>query len=163
MMSVRFTTFALLCALAAACSSTTTAPATGSPPAPSTSPTEPGPDEASPDETALTPFTEAEVQKIFDVRCVKCHDATSPNVDLSTPFTADTVNVKTGGPSGKTICGRSSDYVLRIKPGDRQASLLWHKVAGTQDCGSPMPYDKSNKPFSATEVERLGLYIDRLR
>jgi len=50
-----------------------------------------------------------------------------------------------------------------IAPGDRAASLLWHKVKGTQDCGSPMPYDKGNKPLDANELERLGLYIDQLK
>jgi hypothetical protein len=153
---------AVLAALTAACSSTTTSPTTTSPPATSTSPTEPGDDPPAPDTTQVTAYTEAEVQKLFDSRCVRCHDATSSNVDLSKPFTEATVNVKTGGPSGKTICGRSSDYAFRIKPGDREGSLLWHKVKGTQDCGSPMPYDKGSKPLDATELERLGLYIDGL-
>ncbi|MDB4935953.1 MAG: hypothetical protein JWP87_2925 [Labilithrix sp.] len=160
-MSFRFTALALVAALAGACSSTTTSPTSGAP-APSTTASTDPVDDAPPGDTKLTAYTEAEVQKLFDARCVKCHDATSPNVDLSTPFTEATVNAKTGGATGKTICGRSSDYVVRIKPGDREASLLWHKVKGTQDCGSPMPYDKGNKPLDATELERLGLYIDAL-
>jgi hypothetical protein len=152
----------------AACSSET--PSTSGTPAPtpssssSTSPDDvpdaeaPQPVEAGP----LTAYTEAEVQKLFDVRCVRCHDATSPNVDLSAPFTKDTVGVKVGGASGGTICGRGSALKLRIAPGDREASLLWHKVKGTQDCGSSMPFDNGNKPLDATELERLGLYIDGL-
>jgi hypothetical protein len=83
-------------------------------------------------------------------------------VNLTEPFTKDTVGVRTGGATGRTICGRGSEHTVRIKPGDREASLLWHKVKGTQDCGDQMPYDKGNKPLDATELERLGLYIDGL-
>jgi hypothetical protein len=140
-----------------ACSSetaSTTAPATSSEPAPS---------EAAPVDTSqAVAFTEPEVQKLFNLRCVKCHDTGSANVDLSPPFTRDTVGVAVGGASGKTICGRSSDVRVRIQPGDREASLLWHKVKGTQDCGSPMPFDRGNAPLDAMELARLGLYIDGL-
>ena len=45
----------------------------------------------------------------------------------------------------------------------RRHDVLWHKVKGTQDCGSPMPYDRGNKKLDATELERLGLYIDSLK
>jgi len=166
-MLLRSTTLALLGALASltsACSSASTSPTPNGAPATSASPAA-GPDDAAPADPApnLTAYTQAEVQALFDVRCVSCHDSTSPNVDLSDPFTKSTVGVATGGPTGKTICGRGSDIAVRIAPGDRAASLLWHKVKGTQDCGSRMPYDKGNKPLDANELERLGLYIDQLR
>jgi uncharacterized lipoprotein len=145
---------------AAACSSqssSTTAPASSS------TSSAPVPSEAAPIDTSqAVAFTEAEVQRLFDLRCVKCHDTGSANVDLSPPFTRDTVGVAVGGASGKTLCGRSSDVRVRIQPGDREASLLWHKVEGTQDCGSPMPFDRGNAPLDAMELARLGLYIDGL-
>lgn len=169
-MALRFTLPLLLATAlaAAACSSETTSSSSGSAPVPSSSTTAPDdgapPAEETPPATGpVTAYTEAEVQKLFDIRCVRCHDSTSPNVDLSAPFTRDTVGVKVGGASGKTICGRGSAYELRIKPGDREASLLWHKVKGTQDCGGPMPFDNGNKPLDARELERLGLYIDALK
>jgi len=102
------------------------------------------------------------VQQLFDARCVRCHDARSATLDLSSPFTAATVGVRTGGTTGKTKCAGVSDFTTRIKPGDREASLLWHKVKGTQDCGEPMPSDKQGKRLDAIELERLGLYIDGL-
>jgi hypothetical protein len=161
-MFARSTTFGVFASLAVACSVQTTPPTTGTPAASATTPadsTSPPSGETPPKTTA---YTEAEVQELFDARCVKCHDARSANVDLSAPFTKNTVGVPTGGTSGKTLCGRGSAIAMRIQPGDRAKSLLWHKVKGTQDCGSPMPYDRGNKPLDATELERLGLYIDGL-
>jgi hypothetical protein len=157
--SVTLGFFAALTSLAVACSVQSTPTTTGTP-APSAT-ADPTP--ATPEDTPkVTAYTEAEVQDLFDTRCVKCHDARSANVDLSAPFTKNTVGVPTGGTTGKTICGRGSEIAMRIQPGDREKSLLWHKVKGTQDCGSPMPYDKGNKPLDVTELERLGLYIDAL-
>ncbi len=165
-MLVRLTTLVLVCALVSptpGCSSATTpgqpegAPAASSPSAAAAGETPPA--DATP---ALAAYTEAEVQALFDARCVKCHGPTSANVDLSEPFTERTVGVESGAPTGKTLCGRGGAVAVRIKAGDRKASLLWHKVKGTQDCGSPMPYDRGNKPLDAEELERLGLYIDQL-
>ena len=145
------------------CSSATTSP-TPAPSPSASSPAPPGPDGTPPVEepAKLTAYTQGEVQQLFDDRCVRCHDARSTNLDLSAPFAATTVGVRTGGAAGKTVCAGTSDYTVRIKPGDREASLLWHKVKGTQDCGQPMPYDKDGKKLDATELERLGLYIDGL-
>jgi hypothetical protein len=148
-------------ALSAACSSETTSPTREGTPAASTSGTTP--DEENPPATdTVVAYTEKEVQALFDARCVKCHDARSANLDLSAPFTASTVGMKTGG-SRSTMCSQTGSIMTRIKPGDREGSLLWHKVKGTQDCGSPMPYDRGNKKLDATELERLGLYIDSLK
>ena len=102
------------------------------------------------------------MQQLFDARCVRCHDARSTNLDLSAPFVEATVGVKKGGPEGVTKCGKHSAFGVLIVPGDRAASLLFHKVAGTQDCGDPMPYDRDGKKLDATELDRLGLYIDGL-
>lgn len=107
-------------------------------------------------------YTEAQVQALFDSKCVKCHDGRS-ELDLREPFVETTVGVATGGANGKTECGKQgSKYGVRIKPGDRAGSLLWHKVSGTQDCGRKMPYDADNAPLDKTQLERLGGYIDAL-
>ena len=159
-MILRFSVIAGL-ALVLGCSSTTTSPT----PAPSsTSPTDPGDGVPAEQPPKLTAYTEGEVQALFDTKCVRCHDSRSANIDLSEPFTATTIDVRTGGTSGTTLCGKSSEFTVRIKSGDRERSLLWHKVQGTQDCGAPMPSDtnKGGKKLDATELERLGLYIDGL-
>ena len=139
-----------------ACSSANTA---GTPAPPATSSSAPVADP--PPADTLTAYTEKEVQALFDARCVRCHDAKSANLDLSEPFTMTTIGIKTGGTRG-TVCSRSSDFRVRIKPGDRDGSLLWHKVKGTQDCGRPMPYEQGDTKLDDTELERLGLYIDSL-
>lgn len=162
--SFAFASCGVLAALALGCSSATT-PVTGSgaPASSSTAPTDPAGDPPAEGTPTVTAYTQAEVQTLFDARCVKCHDARSKSLDLSAPFTEATIGVRPGSTAGKTVCGTDGRMTARIVPGDRKASLLWHKVEGTQDCGSPMPYDKGNKPLDATELERLGLYIDGLK
>lgn len=152
----------LLFTLAVAGCTTTTVtspPAATEPAPPSESETE-AEDDAPP--ANLEPYTEAEVQALFDARCLKCHGSTNGLLDLSAPFTRETVGVATNAGQKKGFCA-SSEYVTRIVPGDREASLLWHKVNGTHDCGSRMPYDKGNKKLDATERERVGLWIDGLK
>ncbi|MDF2695217.1 MAG: hypothetical protein K0S65_3600 [Labilithrix sp.] len=141
-----------------ACSSSSTS--TPSPaPASSATAEEEGSNEPPPADVQA--YTQAEVQELFDQRCLECHGPSNALLDLSAPFTRETVGVATNSGQKKGFC-ESSERTTRIVPGDREASLLWHKVKGTQDCGSPMPYDKGNKKLDATELERLGLWIDGL-
>ena len=153
--------FTLALAAVAGC---TTRTVTSSPEATEPAPTSESDTEAEDDASlaGLEPYTEAEVQALFDERCLKCHGSTNGLLDLSAPFTRETVGVATNAGQKKGFCA-SSEYVTRIVPGDRQASLLWHKVKGTHDCGSHMPYDKGNKKLDAEELERLGLWIDGLK
>ncbi|MCW5833829.1 MAG: hypothetical protein KIS78_15605, partial [Labilithrix sp.] len=116
----------------------------------------PEPEEETPP-ASLEPYSEADVQALFDERCVTCHDATNALLDLSAPFTRATVGVATNTGGGARGFCASSEHVTRIVPGDREASLVWHKVKGTHDCGSEMPFDKGNKKLDATELERFGL------
>jgi hypothetical protein len=153
----------VLAALALGCSSATTpVTSSGAPAASSSTPTDPMVDPPVDTAPTVAAYTQAEVQKLFDARCVRCHDAKSASLDLSAPFTEATVGVRPGSTASATVCGKDSKMTARIVPGDREASLLWHKVKGTQDCGSPMPYDKGDPRLDATELERLGLYIDGL-
>ena len=156
---------ALVFALAALAACTTTT-VTSSPPSdpPPAAGEEEGDEEGTGEEPPpanLEPYTQAEVQKLFDARCLRCHGSRNALLDLSTPFTCETVGIATNAGQERGFCA-SSKYVTRIVPGDREASLLWHKVKGTHDCGSEMPYDKGNKKLNATELERLGLWIDGL-
>jgi hypothetical protein len=69
--------------------------------------------------------------------CAGCHAGSAPagNLDLSAQGSAYTslVGVKASGGS----CGASGE--TRVLAGDPNRSLLYTKVAGTQDCGSQMP------------------------
>jgi hypothetical protein len=149
--------FGLGLALAVIACSTTVAPA----PADPASPTVEDEESTEPPPADLEPYTQAEVQALFDERCRKCHGPTNALLDLSRPFTRETVGIATNTGQKKGLCANSA-YVTRIVPGDREASLLWHKVKGTQDCGDRMPYEKGSKRLNATELERLGLWIDNL-
>jgi len=162
-MTSRFTLGALLvlglvASAASACTTTVTQPTPT--PAPTTEPPAqalPADDAGGPATSGLTAFTQAEVQTLFDDRCVGCHFADNV-LDLTAPFTAATVDV---APDATSKC-KTSAHRARIAPGDRERSLLWHKVKGTQDCGARMPSGRGNVPLEATELERLGLYIDSL-
>jgi hypothetical protein len=46
---------------------------------------------------------------------------------------ANLVGVQASGPS----CGSTGE--TRVVPGNSAMSLLYHKVAGTEDCGNTMP------------------------
>ena len=74
-------------------------------------------------------------------------------------FTKTTVGVAVAG--GRAECADSATGT-RIVPGDREASLLWQKVNGTQDCGDAMPPPGKGTRLTKTELARLGLYIDAL-
>lgn len=153
--------FLWLAALVAACSSTST---TSNPtPAPSsTAPNGgetngPRPDEETP--AGPVAFTDAQVQDLFDTKCVRCHAGAATVLDLR-DFKTTTIGV----PAATSKSGECADTATptRIAPGDRNASLLWHKVSGTQDCGDPMPPPFKGTKLTASELESLGLYIDQL-
>jgi hypothetical protein len=154
--------FLLLGALAA-CSSATEPTGTQTPPPDTTTPPTDGTkDGEEPKPPTATAYSEAEVQALFDERCTHCHGKSNDILDL-TSFAKSTIDVSTGGPTKTAGRCDASAHRTRIVRGNREASLLWHKVKGTQDCGSPMPYDRGNKKLDATELERLGLYIDGLK
>jgi hypothetical protein len=142
-------------ALLLACSSTTT---TSTPPANENE----TPAEETPVEESTEPpvaFTDAELQAVFDTKCVRCHAGATTPMDLRS-FRSTTIDVPAS--TSKTAKCSDSKTPTRIVPGDRNASLLWHKVKGTQDCGDPMPPPSRGTKLTATELERLGLYIDGL-
>jgi hypothetical protein len=147
-------------ALAIACTTTTTTSPSSSPP-----PAGPSTEEDAGDSTPVETVAKADVQKLFSDRkhgCTSCHDKTDEHglgMDL-TDFAKDTVGVPPASSGGDSACGESS-YKLRIAPGDREASLLWHKVKGSHDCGRAMPSNGGTR-FSATELDLLGRWIDAL-
>jgi hypothetical protein len=143
----------------AACSSSssTTTPSS----APATEPSGGETNGEAPVEEPAAPvaFTDAEVQELFDTRCVRCHAGATTVLDLR-DFKKTTIGV----PAATSSSAECSDSATptRIVPGDRNASLLWHKVKGTQDCGDPMPPPLKGTKLTAAQLESLGLYIDGL-
>lgn len=146
-------------ALLLACTSATTKT---SDPGPGTATGTETPAEETPAEETNEPpvaFTDSEVQELFDTKCVRCHAGAATPMDLRS-FKSTTINVQ----ASTSSAGECSDSAntTRIYPGDRERSLLWHKVNGTQDCGDPMPPPFRGTKLKAIELERLGLYIDGL-
>jgi hypothetical protein len=147
---------------AAACSSSATTTSSPAPGAGEGTEPEPGaetPAEEDPAATEPVAFTDSQVQDLFNMKCVRCHAGATTVLDLRS-FKSTTINVPVSK-SGTADCADSKTQT-RIVPGDRDASLLWHKVKGTQDCGDPMPPPSKGTKLTATELERLGLYIDAL-
>ncbi len=83
---------------------------------------------------AASAVTFTEVYQTALTSCTTCHGA-SGNLDMSSQSTAYTnlVGVMAAGPS----CGGSGE--TRVVPGNAAMSLLYNKVAGTEDCGNTMP------------------------
>ena len=88
------------------------------------------------------------VQQIFDAQCITCHSAATPtyDLDLETDPHAATVDV----------VGRYDETL--VTPGDRDASIVYTKMAGTHgDLGGIMP--PSGLVDEAT-LEVVGAWID---
>ncbi len=141
--------------LLSACSSATTPPPTRT--AETTPPEQPAAEEGAPDD-GVKPFTEAEVDALLRRGdCIRCHNARNDGPDMRS--VAALVDMPSG--SRRDSECKESRFRFLIVPGDHEASLLWRKVAGTHDCGEVMPQGGA-LGFTRVELERLGLYIDRL-
>jgi hypothetical protein len=88
----------------------------------------------------------ADVVQIFDAHCVSCHRSSGPVAGLD--LESDPCEAIVGVASSRT-----DPYVV---PGDREASVLWHRVADTGQFGVLMP------PGSMAEanVDTIGAWID---
>lgn len=100
-------------------------------------------------------FTDDELQALMLARCQPCHvgGGNDGAMRLDPPFRDAIVNVAS-----------SQVPELRIKPGDRQASYLYRKVAYTfrevpGGGGEGMP---PVEPLSRAELEQLGRWIEAL-
>ncbi len=79
-----------------------------------------------------------DVQPIFNKRCTSCHNATQPRgqLDLTAPNSyLQLVNVVTS-----TNCDAVVPGGTRVKPGDKEGSMLWRKTKPDPGrCLNPMP------------------------
>ena len=101
------------------------------------------------------PYSEDEIQGLFNIYCAGCHTAggASGGLRLDPPFAANTVNL----PAVRGLLDR-------IEPGDRQRSFLFRKIEGAQvdvGGGDPMPPPPRVR-LQALQIERIGLWIDSL-
>lgn len=101
----------------------------------------------------VEPLTTEQIQAVFEEHCDPCHtEQGRADLDLTPSFVEDTVGV----PSGQID-------MLRITPGDRDESYLFHKIRyGMHDVfggGAGMPPER---PLRAETVERIARWIDAL-
>ncbi|MBZ0204964.1 MAG: hypothetical protein K8H89_01475 [Flavobacteriales bacterium] len=90
-----------------------------------------------------------EVVPIFTAHCWNCHP-TMADLDLGVPYAyANLVNVT------------SSNHApaIRVVPGDLDASVLWHKVSGSDTYGLNMP--PSGTPLSFQELQTIHDWIEQ--
>lgn len=89
------------------------------------------------------------VVQVFDAQCLTCHSAGAPTQDLDLESDPWAEIVDQPSTYGSTL----------VTPGDRDASLLYTKCAGTQtaDEGGNMP---PGPPMDADSLELLGTWID---
>lgn len=93
----------------------------------------------------------ADVQPILSSRCVACHAA--GGLASFMPLTADQARANLVGQGSVTFPGE-----LRVAPGDPDASVLYHRVAGTGVFGSIMPPPPS-PPLEAGQVALIRDWI----
>lgn len=104
----------------------------------------------------VPPHDTATIQALFDAHCAPCHagpeNENQALLTLDPDFTASTVGVDS-----------SQIRMLRIAPGDRQQSYLYHKLRyshhSVRGGGTGMPPEQ---PLPAADVERIGRWIDAL-
>ncbi len=88
-----------------------------------------------------------DIRPILSDKCYACHgpDEHERQADLRLDVQADAFAARDEGAA--------------IVPGDKEASLLFQRVA-THDANVRMPPDDSGKSLAADEIERLGRWID---
>lgn len=102
-----------------------------------------------PSEPIDTAYFNTEVVPIFIDRCWTCHPTTA-GLDLgATEAYSNLVNVTS----------TNHAPAIRVVPGDLDASVLWHKVSGSDTYGLNMP---PNGTFlSAQEVQTIHDWIEQ--
>jgi hypothetical protein len=123
---------------------------------------------------ALDPTFTSVYTTIIGQRCTGCHRPGGSGVvvgmlDLSTPAAAfaNLVGVTaqgTGAGTSGVTCASVMPALVRVTPGDANASLLFNKVhsklAGTPaPCGSPMPLPATAAPLTQAEVDLISAWI----
>ena len=97
---------------------------------------------------------------LFTKSCLGCHSGTYAQgaLDLSTRAVAYAQLV--GQPAAGTMCADPAH--TRVVPGDVEGSLLYAKLAGTQDCCMMMPEGEPPRappPFSAEQLAVVAEWI----
>jgi mono/diheme cytochrome c family protein len=103
------------------------------------------------DETAPTA---ADVEAIFDARCVSCHTGDDAPAGQ---------NLTLGVAAVVDVASTEVPTMVRIAPGSLEDSYLWHKVSGTAasvgGVDTQMPLDGTG-PLSQAELDTISGWIE---
>ncbi len=106
--------------------------------------------------TTLAPATWTEVQGILATNCAgaACHTSGGISGGLSDldDFDAGHANLV----NAASTCSITS-FATRVSPGDPANSFLMHKLDGTQDCGSRMPFGQAQLPAATRDAIRAWI------
>jgi hypothetical protein len=94
---------------------------------------------------------------LLSARCVQCHDSTDPANEMGFGDKDAAYATLVGREAQLSACSGLGQTI--VVPGDPTASLLYRKLARTQECGSAMPRGRSAVPFTATELEIIASWI----
>ena len=89
--------------------------------------------------------------------CSDCH-AGEDAADGLTFATKELGYASTVGKTAKMRACRGGERVV-VTAGDPAASLLFRKIAGTQECGGAMPPASAGDPLSADEIAKVESWI----
>lgn len=104
---------------------------------------------------AVVSFT-AEIQPLFNNRCVACHSGASPSGGLNLAEAEAYGNIV-------GVASQQLPTILLVGPFDPESSYLFHKIRGTQasvgGSGAQMP--PIGDPLSTAEQEKVRLWIQQ--
>ena len=96
---------------------------------------------------------------LFD-ECTGCHSGEAPQGDLDLSTRAAAYAALVGQPASGSACGDPPH--TRVVPGDVAGSLLYAKLAMTQDCGFGMPSGEPPRvppPFTTDQLATVAAWI----
>lgn len=91
-----------------------------------------------------------DIQPIFNSRCIACHDE----------FHSTGLNLKADASYGLLVNVVTSGYSsnLRIKPSNKEESVLWNKIVDNGVFGGKMP--QIGEPLSNFEIKKIEKWIE---
>lgn len=91
-----------------------------------------------------------DIRPLLSDRCFHCHGPSEENREAS---------LRLDQPDGEEGALRTIDGLSSIKPGDLDASQLWHRITSDDEDEVMPPTDSNKKPFNAQELQLFEKWI----
>ncbi len=104
----------------------------------------------SPDNEIVNVSYSADIQPIFNSRCITCHNE----------FHSTGLNLKADTGYGLLVGVVTRGYApnIRVKPFSKEESVLWHKISNTGSFGGVMP--QIGAPLTPFEIKKIEKWIE---